>query len=385
MEYLAPIQRTKTLFCTALLGLVISSPSAAQQGTDTALVVSGQALVTKGDNDTALMMAILDALRTAATQRKGQIISHSMVDAQGQLTENISLQSDLKIHHMDLLEQNTEQGIATVKLALNLEDNEKDCPLPQLTQVLTTDLASPPGNNNYHQVDVNQLLLDTEAQFSKLAKRDNFATHRINSALNAYQTAWLASEAYDQADYHLAIGAQWLEKNIDTPKHNAFSTLSSFFDNQNSATLLLTANFSSPYLPHINLNHQHQFPLSVDQSIASSSNPIPPELSKSVAIWVQKTWHNLVQNVRCEASYIKLTKIVDQPLWRINKGQKLGLEQGQQLLLLPQNYQNGILNPNATSAPQVFRVTQVQPHTAILEHMAGPTNIGPTTAQLIVF
>lgn len=98
-----------------------------------------------------------------------------------------------------------------------------------------------------------------------------------------------------------------------------------------------------------------------------------------------KTWYNLVQNVRCEASYIKLTKIVDQPLWRINKGQKLGLEQGQQLLLLPQNYQNGILNPNATSAPQVFRVTQVQPHTAILEHMAGPTNIGPTTAQLIVF
>ena len=61
MKYLAPIKRINTLFCTALLGLVISSPSAAQQATGTALVVSGQALVTKGDNDTALMMAILDA------------------------------------------------------------------------------------------------------------------------------------------------------------------------------------------------------------------------------------------------------------------------------------------------------------------------------------
>lgn len=385
MKYLAPIKRINTLFCTALLGLVISSPSAAEQATGTALVVSGQALVTKGDNDTALMMAILDALRTAATQRKGQIISHSMVNAEGQLTENISLKSDLKIHHMDLLEQNTEQGIATVKLALNLDDNEKDCPLPQLTQILTTDLASPPGNNNYYQVDVNQVLLDAEAQFSNLAKRDNFATHRINPALNAYQTAWLASEAYNQADYHLAIGAQWLEKTIDTPKLNPLGTLSSFFDNQNSTRLLITANFSSPYSPHINLNYQHQLPLPASQSIATSSNPIPPELSKNVAMWVQKTWRNLVQNVQCEASYIKLTKIVDQPLWRINKGQKLGLEQGQKLLLLPQNYQNGILNPNATSAPQVFRVTQVHPHNAILEHMAGPTNIGPTTAQLIVF
>ena len=208
MKPSAPIKRINILFCAALLGLVISSPSAAQQGTATALVVSGQALVTEGDEDTALMMAVLDALRTAATQRKGQIISHSMVDAQGQLTENISLQSDLKIHHMDLLAQNTEQGIATVKLALNLDDNEKDCQLPQLTQVLTTDLATPTGNINYHQVDVNQLLLDTEAQFSKLAKSVNFATHRINPALNAYQTAWLASEAYNQADYHLAIGAQ---------------------------------------------------------------------------------------------------------------------------------------------------------------------------------
>ena len=385
MKPSAPIKRINILFCAALLGLVISSPSAAQQGTATALVVSGQALVTEGDEDTALMMAVLDALRTAATQRKGQIISHSMVDAQGQLTENISLQSDLKIHHMDLLAQNTEQGIATVKLALNLDDNEKDCQLPQLTQVLTTDLATPTGNINYHQVDVNQLLLDTEAQFSKLAKSVNFATHRINPALNAYQTAWLASEAYNQADYHLAIGAQWLEKNIDTPTLTKLSTLSSFFDSQNTAILILTANFSSPYLPHINLSHQHQFSLPVNQSIAASNNPIPPELSKSVAIWVQKTWHSLFQNVQCAGSYIKLTKIVDQPLWRINKGQKLGLEQGQQLLLLPQNYQSGILNPNATRAPQVFKVTQVQPHTAMLEHMAGPINVGPTTAQLIVF
>ena len=148
---------------------------------------------------------------------------------------------------------------------------------------------------------------------------------------------------------------------------------------------MLTANFSSPYLPHINLSHQHQFSLPVNQSIAASNNPIPPELSNSVAIWVQKTWHSLFQNVQCAGSYIKLTKIVDQPLWRINKGQKLGLEQGQQLLLLPQNYQSGILNPNATRAPQVFKVTQVQPHTAMLEHMAGPINVGPTTAQLIVF
>ena len=89
--------------------------------------------------------------------------------------------------------------------------------------------------------------------------------------------------------------------------------------------------------------------------------------------------------MQCEGSYIKLSKIIDQPLWRINKGKNLGLEEGQKLLLLPQDYQNGILNPDATSAPQVFEVTQLQPHAALLEHIAGPDNITATTAQVIVF
>ena len=89
--------------------------------------------------------------------------------------------------------------------------------------------------------------------------------------------------------------------------------------------------------------------------------------------------------MQCEGSYIKLSKIIDQPLWRINKGEILGPEQGQQLLLLPQGYQNGILNQDAKSAPQVFRVTQLQPHAALLEHIAGPDNITTTTAQVIVF
>ena len=100
---------------------------------------------------------------------------------------------------------------------------------------------------------------------------------------------------------------------------------------------------------------------------------------------MQEAWDNIHQTVKCEGSYIKLSKIIGQPLWRINKGQKLGLEEGQQLLLLPQNYQDGILNPDATSAPLVFKVTQLQPHAALLEHIAGPDNITTATAQVIVF
>jgi|TARA_B100000795_G_C22594273_1_gene358678 hypothetical protein len=148
---------------------------------------------------------------------------------------------------------------------------------------------------------------------------------------------------------------------------------------------MLSATFSSPYLPHIDLHHQQQFTLPANQSIAASSESIPQELSEQVAKWVQNSWNSIYQTVQCEGSYIKLSKIIDQPLWRINKGQKLGLEQGQQLLLLPQNYQNGILNPDAASAPQVFKVTLLQPHAALLEHIAGPDNITATTAQVIVF
>tara|TARA_B110000503_G_scaffold56973_1_gene91193 strand:+ start:1102 stop:2157 length:1056 start_codon:yes stop_codon:yes gene_type:complete len=351
------------------------------------MVVSGHALVINDDTETAMVRAILDALRTAATQRDGKISSHSIVNEQGQLTENISLQSNLNIRHMDVLEQGAIQDIATVKLVLELDNSEKDCQLPQLTQVVTTDLAGPTDNNNYHQVDINQLLLNTEAQFSDLAASVNFVTHRIQPALNTYQTAWLASEAYNQADYHLTIGAQWLQNSFSKPSANGLNSLIRSFSGQTdqSPILMLTATFSSPYLPHIDLRHQQQFTLPDNQSISEYSESIPQELSKQVAKWVQSSWSSMYQAVQCEGSYIKLSKIIDQPLWRINKGQILGLEQGQKLLLLPQDYQNGILNPDAKSAPQVFRVTQLQPHAALLEHIAGPDNITTTTAQLIVF
>ena len=387
MKQLNHPQRIRTIICAVLTGLVISQLSLAEQDPTPKLIVSGQAVVADGGIETAIARATLDALRSAATQRQGQMTSQSIVSSDGQLTENIRLKTSLNIRRMDLLEQIEVQGVATVKLALELDEGTKDCPLPQLTQVVTTDLATPPNDSSYHQIDINQLLLDTEAQFSSLAKGGNFVTHRINPALNTYQTAWLASEAYNQADYHLAIGAQWLSTpTIELEPSGLSSLMSSLNEPQDqSPNLMLTATFSSPYRADIDLRHQQQFTLPANRSISQSGAPIPQELSKQVVKWVEKSWRSIHQTVRCEGSYIKLSKIIDQPLWRINKGQKLGLEQGQRLLLLPQNYEDGILNPDAKSAPLVFKVTQLQPHAALLEHVAGPDNITNATAQVIVF
>ena len=387
MKQLNHPQRIRTIICAVLTGLVISQLSLAEQDPTLKLIVSGQAVVADGGIETAISRATLDALRSAATQRQGQMTSQSIVSSDGQLTENIRLKTSLNMRRMDLLEQIEVQGVVTVKLALELDEGTKDCPLPQLTQVVTTDLATPPNDSSYHQIDINQLLLDTEAQFSSLAKGGNFVTHRINPALNTYQTAWLASEAYNQADYHLAIGAQWLSTpTIELEPSGLSSLMSSLNGPQDqSPNLMLTATFSSPYRADIDLRHQQQFTLPANRSISESGAPIPQELSKQVAKWVKKSWRSIHQTVQCEGSYIKLSKIIDQPLWRINKGQKLGLEQGQRLLLLPQNYEDGILNPDAKSAPLVFKVTQLQPHAALLEHVAGPDNITNATAQVIVF
>ncbi|WP_443637704.1 hypothetical protein [Candidatus Njordibacter sp. Uisw_058] len=387
MKQLNHPQRTSTIICAVLTGLVISQLSLAEQDPTPKLIVSGQAVVADGGIESAIARATLDALRSAATQRQGQMTSQSIVSSDGQLTENIRLKTSLNISRMDLLEQIEVQGVVTVKLALELDEGTKDCPLPQLTQVVTTDLATPPNDSSYHQVDINQLLLDTEAQFSSLAKGGNFVTHRINPALNTYQTAWLASEAYNQADYHLAIGAQWLSTPTIEPEPSGLGSLMSSLNGlqDQSPNLMLTATFSSPYGADIDLRHQQQFTLPANRSISQSGAPIPQELSKQVAKWVEKSWRSIHQTVKCEGSYIKLSKIIDQPLWRINKGQKLGLEQGQKLLLLPQNYEDGILNPDARSAPLVFKVTQLQPHAALLEHVAGPDNITNAIAQVIVF
>ena len=129
------------------------------------IVAVGQALVVDDNTEAAQMRALLDALRTAATQSAGQVSSHSMVNADGQLTENVSLQSDLNIRHMEILEQGFIQGIARVKVALTIDHDNQACSKPKLTQVVTTDLATPKANYQHSQVDINQLLLNAEAHF----------------------------------------------------------------------------------------------------------------------------------------------------------------------------------------------------------------------------
>jgi hypothetical protein len=350
------------------------------------VVAVGQALVVDDNTEAAQMRALLDALRTAATQSAGQVSSHSIVDADGQLTENVSLQSDLNIRHMEILEQGFIQGIARVKVALTIDDDNPTCAKPKLTQVMTTDLATPKANYQHSQVDINQLLLNTEASFSEQAQQVNFSTYRINAALNAYETASLASEAYNQADYHLTIGAQWvLEAKKEVLGGGLLNKLWPSMESSSAPKIVLTAAFSSPNIPTINVTASHQFSLPEPRSIAESSQPIPHKLQSQVDDWVQHTWQHIYSEIQCAGSFVRVSNIIDQPLWRMNKGARLGLKHGQQLLVLPQNYQAGILNPDSNSAPVVLKVTQLQPHAAVLEHLAGPKDFATGVAQIVIF
>jgi len=382
-----PFYLIRRFLCFTLAGLIIANPSYAKETKSNALIVSGQALIIDGDIETALLRAVLDALRTAATQQKGQFTSFSSLNAQGQLAENITLKADLNIHHVSLIEEWADDEIARVKLALELSEAQQSCQLPQLTQIVTTHLETPTANKGYHQVDINQLLLNAEKQFAKLAKTVNFDTHQANPTLSEYQQAWLASQAYNQADYHLNISVQWASKSNFNLSLDAIKKLvGKPMSQANMPTaLIMTATFKSLYSAHLDLKYQQEFMLAPRRSLSESSQFIPKEQSQQLVTWIKKTWKHIYQHVQCEGSYIKLTKIIDQPLWLINKGQVLGITKGQHLLLLPKNYQSGILNPDAKSAPQVFKVTLLQPHAAVLEHIAGPKNIIATTAKVILF
>jgi len=364
--------------------LLLTNAVKAQDHTE--VVAVGHALVIDDDTVAAQIRALLDAIRSAATQRAGQVSSHSMVDTDGQLTENVSLQSDLTIRHMEVLEQGFVQGIAQVKVALTIDDDNQTCAKPKLTQVVTTDLATPKANYQHSQVDINQLLLNAEANFSERAQQFNFATYRINAALNTYETASLASEAYNQADYHLTIGAQWaLKPNKPVWGWGLLNTLSPITGSTFAPKIALTAAFSSPNTPTINLTASHQFSLPEPRSIAESTQPIPPRLQAQVDDWVQQSWQHFYSKIQCAGSFVRLSNIIDQPLWRMNKGVRLGLKEGQQLLVLPRNYETGILNPGSSSAPVVLKVTQIQPHSALLQHLAGPKDFATGVAQIVIF
>ena len=352
---------------------------------DAIVVTTGQAYVVEGDTEAAQMRALLDALRSAATERAGRLTSHSSVDADGQLTENVSLIADINISKMDILEQRLTSGLAQVKVAVTLEQDGTNCAQPSLTPVITTDLAAPQTQHYVSQIDINQLLIEAEQEFSVNAAQHQFKTYRINSALNTYETAWLASEAYNQADYHLTIGAQWhVASANNTQSLSFFKTLLPNSSNTGDV-LQLTANFFSPNSAIASFSLEQGFNLPAKRSISASVDPIPKELSKQVEQWTAHLWQQVQERTACLGSFVTISNIIDQPLWRMNKGGKLGLQAGQQVLVLPKNYQQGILNPDTNHAPVVLKVQKLEPHSALLEYLAGPKDFPTGPAQIFIF
>jgi len=361
-------------------------PVHAAQPMQATITAQGSAITTL-DPDTANIRALLDALRNVATENSSRLTSHSVVDAEGNLAELISLQSQLDIHSLQIVQQEGRGNVTRVQVAINLQDASGICPAPTIGKVLTTDLAITNSGQNNNHVDINSLLLHAEHGLHQLATSDHILASRINPALNTYQSAMLATEAYHQADFHLTLGAHW-QLNAVTTSNKVNQRITSLFGlkqdkNESGAQLQLTVNLSNHNGEQQAQNFTTSINLPKTQSISSQTNNLPQTVKQQLNNWLTQIWPSIQKAINCSPNYVRLSKLIDAPNWRINKGQRLGLKAGQRLLLIPEKIHLDLQDGAIVKAPQVFTVEHVEPNAAILAHSIGQGDITDGLFKLV--
>ena len=373
------------LLGTASLLTVYTSVQAEQpmQGTITA---QGSAL-TSQDPDTASIRALLDALRNVATEKSSRITSHSVVDSQGNLAELISLQSQLDVHSLQIIKQESRGNLTRVQVAINLQDASGTCPAPTIGKVLTTDLAITSNGQNNNHIDINSLLLHAEKNLHLLANSASIKAARINPALNTYESAVLATEAYHQADFHLTIGAYWQQAESSSSDQigQQITNLLGLQQDHSAAgaQLHLKANLSNHHGTQQSEDFATLIILPQNQSISSQTSNLPEEVTQQLNTWLANIWASMQNEINCSPNYVRLSKLIDTSNWRINKGKQLGLETGQRLLLIPEKIHLDLKDGALVRAPQVFTVEHVEPNGATLSHAIGQGDITDGLFKLV--
>ena len=365
---------------TAIMPVRAGQP---MQGTITA---QGSAITTQTP-DTASIRALLDALRNVATENSSRLTSHSVVDAEGNLAELISLQSQLDVHSLQIVKQESRGNVTRVEVAINLQDASGICPAPTIGKVLTTGLAITNNGQNNNHVDINSLLLHAEQNLHQLATSGYILPTRINPALNTYESAMLATEAYHQADFHLTLGAHWQlnEVTLSNKVNQQITNLLGLNQDENEpgAQLQLMASLSNHNSEQQSQNFATNINLPKTQSISSQTSNLPQTVKQQLNNWLTDIWPSMQKAINCSPNYVRLSKIIDAPSWRINKGKGLGLKAGQRLLLIPQKIHLDLQDGAIVKAPQVFTVEHVEPNAAILAHSIGQGDITDGLFKLV--
>ena len=370
------------LLGTASLLLPWSAVEAAES-TQGQIIATGSS-ISASDPDTAQIRALLDALRNVATEKPSRFSSHSVIDEQGNLAEMMSLQSQLNIHSLQIINKEQRGNMTRVEVALNLGDQQSHCQAPKIRKVLTTDLASDGQGVQNNHLDLNSVLLLTEQQLLAQAQRSNITAARINPALNLYQTAMLATDAYHQADFHLTLGASWQAQANTDQMHKVTNTVNTWLGKPASdKTLLLQVNLVNLHADDEPLQQLLQLQLPAPTSISSLTDQVPQMVQQQITEWTQAMWPDMQSHINCSPNYIRLNKLIDQQGWRINKGHQLGLAVNQRVLLIPEKIQIDQRDDSVSLAPQVFSIQHVEPHSAILSHVAGQGKLPDGNYKLV--
>lgn len=349
------------------------------------LLATGQAVIINNDQEQAFMNAVLDALHQLSSQQKSHLISHSLVDQQGQLEESVLLQTSLAIESLDIIKRDLLGDMARVQIAVTLQQTPTECRPGKLNRVISAQLLPPTGPQQSQHIDINRLLVLSGEKLQKMVVSEGFHWLPKKAPRNDYQQAYLADAYHFNNDYELELSVTWQDSETNLSKPNNLLSKISMLTKPNhrsQPSFSLHLSITSAFDATLTFQASRQFTLNNHGSVAENLSPTPAALMSEIDHWLQQSWHQGHGKLKCHPTFVDLRQEKGSEFWVVNKGQLHGLHNGQKILLLPPY--NEWRQLDTSQGPQIYQIQRSSPYSASLQRLAGFSTGRLTRASIIV-
>jgi hypothetical protein len=333
------------------------------------VVVRGEAIIQGGEQATdaqlgnARIDAIIDAVRSVAMQKKTRVISHSLVESNGQLFENVFVDSEMPIREIDIVNENRLGGIYQVELRVALENGEPQGDVgcttlkkPYKREVIfqTTGLTE---HDAYGSLDAFELVQRSKVTLGAKIKNSAHMLYKPSGSVGGSGTGVYASSALpvrqfgNQYTIHVEI-----EKSSEMLP-DTLSSISAIFGNKSSFLLSVALPTGQIFKKTFTVSGNNPAKL---QNIHSTA--------EHVDVWIDSIWPSIESTFQCLPSKTILEDVQDSR--RLNLGIEHGVREGQMILLIDQDGGRMRMSPMHDASYQLYRVAHAAENFSRLERLS---------------
>ena len=401
--------RSRLIFALILLALAPFAVIAKSTTAEGVAIIQGGEQASKDQVAKARLDAIADALRKIAMEHSSSITSRSLLGTKGELHENVLIQSQSPLKHLEIKDEHRLGGLYRVKLVALFNDqtrkntNVEQCSsdMASLKREIRVDIVkdnlitSTPDNDIYGAMGEMK-----EALSQKLIGSTGFLLVRSTNnqaKRNTYRASHLVSKR-DFNEYAITISAfETEDESIDYDAQEQVFTLGQTLSAITSAgKALIGLPFTVPKLLNPKPSDKKKriaLKLTLPGSYEivkllpkQSTNPVNNRaISKAfIKDWVDSNWPKIQMTLNCLPLAANTNKSVTGEM-KISIGEKHGLTIGQQLLVLERSMQLKLQSPDSLqSKVGLYTVAAISKNNATIEPALGTLPVADNGYKIVI-